>query len=77
MEFLPQEPHLRTEAQKEEQGGPGRLMRDGEWLEPLKDQQDLGRQKWDLDLEAERTRKARPVVEKPGCSWGTMKLPGS
>lgn len=35
----------------------------------LKDQQGLDRQKWGLALQAERTGKARPVVEKPGCSW--------
>lgn len=77
-EFLPQEPHLGTEAQKEgERGGPGRLMRDGGVAGALKDQQGLDRQKWGLARQAERTGKARPVVEKPGCSWDTMKLPGS
>lgn len=34
----------------------------------LKDQHGLDRQKWGLALQAERTRKARPVMEKPGSA---------
>lgn len=75
-EFLTQEPHLRTEDQKKGgQGGRGRLMRDEGVAGALKDQPGLDRKKWGQVLQAERTGKAKPVMEKPLCNWGPMKAP--